>query len=106
MPLRAPNKKMTPNTMNTRDAPVLTYRADMYLEMILPKTAPRAVSKVNASITPKNTCNGALYSADRAITASCVLSPSSITAISRKDVVTVFECSVILTIVSSFENSV
>lgn len=81
MSLRAPNRKMTPNTMNIRDAPVLRYCADMYLEMILPKTAPRAVSKVNASITPRNTCNGAPYSTDRAMTASWVLSRAQLSVL-------------------------
>lgn len=84
IPVTAAHKKITPKTMKTMLEPIFTYFIGMYLEIIVPTTMPIAVTSASASITPMKTVSGASYSAANAMTDSCVLSPSSIRAISEK----------------------
>lgn len=70
--------------MKTRLEPIFTYFMGMNLEITVPVAMPIAVSNVSASMTPTKTMSGESYSADNAMTDSCVLSPSSTSAISEK----------------------
>lgn len=84
IPVTAAHKKRTPKTMKTMLEPIFMYFIGMYLEIIVPTAMPIAVTSASASITPMKTVSGASYSAANAMTDSCVLSPSSIRAISEK----------------------
>ena len=81
IPVTAVHKKRMPKTMKTMLEPIFMYFIGMYLEIIVPTAMPIAVTSASASITPMKTVSGASYSAANAITDSCVLSPSSASAI-------------------------
>jgi len=84
IPVTAVHKKRTPKTMKTMLEPIFMYFIGMYLEITAPTAMPITVTSASPSITPMKTVSGASYSAANAITDSCVLSPSSIRAISEK----------------------
>jgi len=81
VPVTAAHKKRTPKTTKTMLEPIFTYFIGIYLEIIVPTAMPIAVTSASASITPMKTVSGASYSAANAMTDSCVLSPSSASAI-------------------------
>ena len=76
----------TPNRMNTTEASIRTYLYGTSLLRPVPKDTLITVTTRNADITPRKIGTGASYLAASTMAASCVLSPSSMEAISRKDV--------------------
>jgi len=78
--------KIIPKKINKAEVALFTYLVGRSLRNFAPKNMPMPVVTRNASIVPMKTRMGEENLAAKAITANCVLSPSSIKVTSEKDV--------------------